>query len=285
MGGEPDGTHRRGAWPRLRRLTAFALLAYGGWLALAFVVQRSLLFPAFAIESPASYEPRLEGVEVSWIESSDVRVETWFGAAPGASAAAPAGLVVFAHGNGELLQSLGREIEVFRERGFHVLASEYRGYGRSGGSPSQAGIVADQTLALSRALERDDVDPERLLYVGRSLGSGVVCALARERAPRALVLYSPFTSVRELMAGFAIPGPFVRDPFDNLAALRDLELPVLVVHGTRDGTIPFHHGEALDAAVEGVRLRSVEGRGHNDLPWDSAEELRHLDAFLAEHLP
>lgn len=270
---------------RLRSMLLIALLTYAGWLALALAVQRRLLFPTFAVGTPTSYEPRLDGVEASWVEGGGARVESWFAAAPGASAANPAGLVVFAHGNGELLQSLEREIAVFRERGFHVMACEYRGYGRSGGSPSEAGIVADHVAALEATLARADVDPERLLFVGRSLGTGVVCQLAHAHPPRALVLYSPFTSVRAMMAGYAIPGLAVRDPFDNLEALRELERPVLVVHGTRDGTIPFHHGEALHAALEGATLRPVEGRGHNDLPWDSAEELGHLDAFLAEHLP
>jgi hypothetical protein len=95
----------------------------------------------------------------------------------------------------------------------------------------------------------------------------------------ALVLQSTFTSVRSFAWRYLMPPFLVRDPFDNLAAVRGFTGPVLVIHGRRDGIIPFRHGEALAAAAREGSLVPLEC-GHNDCPPDWSAYLDILEAFL-----
>ena len=183
------------------------------------------------------------------------------------SGRADAPVVVYFHGNAE---SAGQNLPLARElaaRGIDTLLPEYRGYGGLPGSPSEAGLCADGEAALE-ALARAGVPPERTVLVGRSLGTGLAMELACRRPYRRVLLISPYTSLVDL--GRPIVGPLapllVPDRFDSLAKAARLSCPLTVVHGTRDGVIPFAMGERLAGAVRGARFVPVEGAGHNDIP-------------------
>lgn len=277
-----------GAGKRLK-MTVLSLLSvllgsYALWLLCACFIQRKVLFPIHAIASPAPEGELLPGLERHWLETAAGPVEWWFLPAVDASAGTPAPLVVHAHGNGELIDFQLETAEYYRELGFHVLLCEYRGYGRSAGAPSQAGIVEDHRKVLERVLEREDLDGSRVLYHGRSLGTGVVCALALQRAPRAMVLTSPFVSVANLMQGYLIPAPLVWDPFDNIGALEQLDLPVLVMHGDLDRVIPISHSRRLAAADASVELVELKGVGHNDIPTNTELVREPLRRFIEAKL-
>jgi pimeloyl-ACP methyl ester carboxylesterase len=252
-------------------LLVFALVIVGAWLAAVLLLQRSVLYPR---------PPAAAHAPASLAESERVRL----GEAPGVEAfflrpsadAAPFPVVLFTHGNGELIDHW---IGPFRELAAHgvaVLLVEYPGYGRSAGSPSEASITRTIFAAYDFLRTQPDVDPTRLVAYGRSLGGGAACALAAARPVAALVLESTFTSVRALAQGMGVPGPMVLDPWDNLSVVEGTETPILVLHGERDRVIPFAHGEALArAAGTGlVRMRC----GHNDCPRPWADILGFLRA-------
>jgi fermentation-respiration switch protein FrsA (DUF1100 family) len=256
-------------------------LAYG---VLACAMQRSVLFPAPPAGGPDMLA-RIPGAERLWLETPDARAEAWFLPALPASArsggAGPAPLVIFAHGNGELIDDWALAFEPLRRWGAGVLLVEYPGYGRSMGAPSQRSIAASMTRAYDLMLTRQDVDPKRIVAYGRSLGGGAACALARERSVAALVLESTFTSVRPLARDFWVPGFLVRDPFDNLDALRAYPGPVLIVHGEHDEIIPVAHASQLHAAAARSRL-ALEPCGHNDCqrPWALVRDFLRENALL-----
>src|SRR5690606_14605281 len=102
----------------------------------------------------------------------------------------------------------------YRELGLAVLLVEYPGYGRSGGSPSEASITRAALAAYDRLVARADIDPARIVLHGRSLGGGVVAVLSDARAAAALVLESSFTGVTAFASGMLLPPLLVRDPFD-----------------------------------------------------------------------
>jgi hypothetical protein len=183
---------------------------------------------------------------------------------------------VYAHGNGELIDHWLHEFEALRARGISVLLVEYPGYGRSSGIPSERSITGAFTAAYDWAAAQPHVDARRIIGHGRSLGGGAICALARERALAALVLESTFTSIREQVRRYGVPGFLVRDPFDNLARVREFEGPVLVLHGERDTSIPVDQGRALHGAARASELH-VLACGHNDCPRPWPTLLRFLE--------
>ena len=209
------------------------------------------------------------------------KVEAWLILGQGVSASAPGPLVLFAHGNGELIDYWPDTLAPYRERGISVLLPEYRGYGHSDGSPSQPDIGADMVLFLEQALARLEVDSTRVVYHGRSLGGGVVCDLARHRAPRALVLESTFKSIPDVARRFRAPRWVVRDHFESAKVVPNLECPVLVFHGRQDGLVPHSHGEELARLAPRGRLVSYDC-SHNDLPREKEGFWREVWVCLSE---
>jgi fermentation-respiration switch protein FrsA (DUF1100 family) len=152
--------------------------------------------------------------------------------------------------------------------GLDVLLFDYRGYGRSTGRPSEPGTYRDARAARTALLARPRVAPDRVVYLGESLGGAVALELALAHPPAGLVLMSTFTSVRDMARRHypIVPPQLVPDAYPSLRRVRELRAPLLVVHGERDEIVPPLHAEALfDAAPHPKQLHVIEGVGHNDL--------------------
>jgi hypothetical protein len=255
------------------------IIAYGVWMLLLFLGQRRLLFPGQSFPVPALAEDSTR--EVWTLATSVGGVEAWFYAPSDSSTGQPGPAVIFAHGNGELIDDWGRALSALAARRVAVLLVEYPGYGRSPGAPSQRTIAETMSVAWDRLAAQPEVDSTRIVALGRSVGGGAAAALARERPLAALILQSTFTSVRSFAGRYLAPRFLIRDPFDNLAVLRSYDGPVLVIHGRRDEIIPFRHGETLAGAARDATLVPLEC-GHNDCPPDWAAYLDHIEAFLRE---
>ena len=169
----------------------------------------------------------------------------------------------------------------YRKRGVSVLLPEYRGYGRSAGSASQAGITADFIRFHDLLAARKEVDASRIIFHGRSLGGAVVCALAERRKPAAIILQSTFTRFTDMTSKYFVPSFLVLDPFDSLSVISEFDGPVLVVHGRHDSLIPHSHGQALAAAAARGRLVSYDS-DHNNCPPDWNDFWAQVDVFLDE---
>ena len=251
-----------------------AVVLVAAYWALLFFAQRSILFPAPRV---AGAPPRPPGVEQIWLAASFGRVEAWYLPAA-ASATRPAPLLVFSHGNAELIDYWPEEFDEPRRWGFAVLLVEYPGYGRSEGTPSQASITEGMLAAYDWAAKNPAVDASRIVPYGRSLGGGAAVVLAAARPVPALILESSFSSVTAFAAGFGAPGLIVRDKFDSVATLKSFKRPVLILHGDRDDLVPPHHANALAEAAHGATLKFLPC-GHNDCPrpWTDVR------AFLDRH--
>ena len=165
--------------------------------------------------------------------------------------------------------------------GFAILLVEYPGYGRSSGAPSQKGIERAFCEAYDRALERGEVDGERILFLGRSVGTGAACALAALRPSRALLLISPFTSIVAHAHRRLVSSRLVRDPFDNLSVVRGYDGPVQLVHGREDRLNPYGHSLKLKHAAKEATLLSYDA-AHNDCPPDWEQVWEDCRGFLEE---
>ena len=239
-----------------RRLLVYLVIAIVLYLGLVGCVQRSILFPHRMIPANLHEAPR-EGVEVIHLKPQDLgggSVEAWFIPGRGVSAEAPGPVVLYAHGNGELIDYWDDELTRYTELGVSVMLVEYRGYGRSAGKPTQKAITRDFVAFYDLAIARPEVDKARVVFHGRSLGGGAMAALAREHKPAALILESSFTSVRAMAARFLVPWFLVLDPFDTRATLRTLDAPVLILHGDNDEVIPVAQARQNAEAAKNATL-------------------------------
>lgn len=261
----------------LFRLLSVIILAYACYAAFFYFAQRQMIYPGKTIQAQAVPSPMAGRIPL-WVETRFGKVETWF--VPG-HGKGKRPLVIFFHGNGEIIDFLPGQIEGFNALGIGVLAVEYPGYGRSQGSPSEESITETALAAYDAVIKRDDVDPSRVIGFGRSLGGGAACALGRQRPLAALILQSPFTSTRPFSRRYFLPAFLVRDVFDNSAALARFPGPVLILHGRHDDIIPFEHGKELTGVARRARFIELPC-AHNDCPPDWVEFWRTVDLFLRD---
>lgn len=238
----------------------FVVLALAGALYIAFLgvlvlKQGSFIYPGTQIRvDPAP--PQAPGVEVLRIVTSKGSGEALF--LPAIAPASRQPLVIFAHGNGEVIDSWVSALYGFRQRGIGVLLVEYPGYGRSTGSPSETSIRAAMDAGYDRIAADPRVDRTRIFGFGQSLGGGAICLLARDRPLRALILQSTFTSLDAFTSRYWAPAFLLRDHFDNLSSVRRFPGPVLVIHGREDQLIPWQQGQQLATAASRSTFRLYE---------------------------
>ncbi len=246
----------------------FAAVAAGGLLlALLFfwVSQRRLIyFPSGDVASPETVGlPRAE--RVTFPTQDGLTLHGWF-VPP--SAPATGDVVVVFNGNAGNRSYRADIARAFAARGVATLLFDYRGYGGNPGSPSEEGLALDARAVRAYLETRRDVAPDRIVYFGESLGSGVAVRLALERRPRALVLRSPFTSLVDT-ARHHFPylpvGLLLTDRYRSLDAIAQVQCPLLVVTAAYDSIVPADQSRRLfDAARQPKRLLVIEGADHND---------------------
>lgn len=250
----------------LARLCPLLILLFA-WVIIVLFIQRWILFPRYMIKPEPGAGDNVPGLVRLHVPSSAGEVEGWLLPGRGVSPQRPGPAVIFAHGNGELIDFWPEPLAELRRMGVSVLLPEYRGYGRSPGWPSQEAITEDYVKFYDLLAARPEVDRSRIVFLGRSIGGGAVCSLSLQRKPRAMILMSTFTSVTRMARRYLVPSFLVRDPFDNLTAVSRLDVPLLIVHGRHDSLVPHEHGEQLHAAAKQSKLVTYEA-DHNDCPPD-----------------
>jgi uncharacterized protein len=232
--------------------------------ALPFVILAALLM---ALEDALIYYPTrggrvtADGQDV-WLHAADGVKLHAFDSDPGGSEFA----LLYLHGNAGNIASRSEVIEYLARLGLRVLALDYRGYGHSEGTPSEAGLYADALAAHGWLAAR--VPARQIVVLGESLGGGPACELALRQPVGGLVLHSTFTSIPD-MAARTFPWLPVRllarTRFDNLSKIGRIEAPKLIVHSRRDEVIPFSMGERLlSAARPPVQHLWLDQSLHND---------------------
>lgn len=210
-----------------------------------------------------------------------VRVHGWYVPHP-----APRGAALVLHGNAGSIGLRTGWIAMFHRLGYASLTIDYRGYGRSSGTPTEEGTYRDAESAWRHLVAARGHAAGDVVVVGESLGGAVAAWLAARVRPRALLLHSAFTSVPDLAAEFypAYPVRWMsRFSYDTRARLARVRAPVLIAHSRGDEIVPFDHALRLFAAApEPRRLLELEG-GHNDaFVFGRAEWIDALAAFLDE---
>ena len=251
--------------PLSRLLAAAVFILASAWLGLSLFVfllqDRFIYFPdKTLIATPGHIGLAFE--EFSLLSEDGIRLHGWFIPAPAAQTT-----LLFLHGNAGNISHRLDSLRLFHELGLNVLIFDYRGYGHSGGVPSEQGTYRDALAAWRYLTQTRRIPAAKIVVFGRSLGGAVAVWLARHTAPAALILESTFTSVRDMAARNYPWLPLsvllhTRYPtLDRIAALR---LPTLIVHSREDEIIPYESGQRLYGALRGPReFLSLHG-GHND---------------------
>ena len=248
-----------------------------------FLLNSLLYFPSKQI----LFEPTAVGLDSLDVEiqtEDGERLHAWWFRARGEAL----GHVLLFHGNAGNIGDRLLHAQLLTGVGLDVFLFDYRGYGRSSGSPNEEGTYRDARAARSVLLSQEGVDAARVVYLGESLGGAVALALARDVPPRGLVLVSTFTSVRDMgrLHYPILPAFLVPDAYPSLSRIGGLECPLLVMHGDRDDIVPVDHGRALfDAAPDPKRLHVFPGLGHNDLISQTGEDWAKAIAEWVRTLP
>jgi abhydrolase domain-containing protein 17 len=231
----------------LSLIEIYILLCISGW----FIAD-------FLIHHPPSRKYGPLSKEISITTSDNIKLSAVWLTHPKATHT-----LLFSHGNGEDLEHDLPFISVLKNMGFNVLAYDYRGYGRSEGKPTEKGLYRDILAAYDYLVENQKIPSNRIIVLGRSLGSGPSTYLASEKKVGGLILESGFTSAFRV----AVPFPlFPFDQFPNLKRFPKVQCPLLVIHGDKDTVIPISHGKKLYNQFQGAKsCLWVEGADHNDL--------------------
>ena len=252
-----------------RQLIRRVGLALAGYLLLClalYLFQRNLVFVP---GGPPLSDPGALGLEFDdlRLETADgERIHAWRIRARATSAGGAArGLVLYSHGNAGNIATRLHRAELFADWGFDVLLFDYRGFGRSTGSPTEQGTYLDAERVWEYATVEAGYDARRIVLVGESLGCAVAVELATRREVAAVALESGFTSIVDMgreRYPFLPVGLLARDRYASIDKVGELDVPLLVLHSPDDEVIEIEHGRRL-AAAAGAPFHELEA-GHND---------------------
>ncbi len=268
--------------PLLLRILLWIFVCYAVIVLYAFFNQKRMLYmPMKRIDRTPS-DIGLPYREVGLVTSDGVGISAWF-----VGADKSRDVLLFCHGNAGNISHRLESFSIFHRLGLNTFIFDYRGYGRSGGEPSEQGTYLDAAAAWRYLTEAEKIPPQRIILFGRSLGGAVAAQLASTVKPKALILESTFTSVID--AG-AQAYPFLpvrllsRYRYDTRSLLPGIRVPVLVVHSPDDEIIPFDHGKALfETANEPKEFLKIFG-DHNGGFYNSGDiYFNGLKEFLAPH--
>jgi pimeloyl-ACP methyl ester carboxylesterase len=244
-------------------VAAVAVLGYLGIVAVLYVMQERLIFPAstLAPDFQFAFDQPFEEVRIP---------------VPGAVLDAlhftqpdPRGLVFFLHGNAGNLSTWTTGIDFYRKVNYDLFIIDYRGYGKSTGSiGSEAQLHADVRAAWDAIAPRYRERKLPVVIYGRSLGTGLAAYLGREVNPALLMLVTPYTSLAAAASRAYPLAPewILKYPLRTDAIIGEVKSPVLLVHGTRDALLPLSDSEQLRALARSpADLLVVDGAGHNDI--------------------
>ena len=229
----------------------------------------------------------VEGAEIVWFNSADgTRLNGWFFESRSKPATAT---IIFFHGNGGNVTSVGWVGQRFAKHGFNILLFDYRGYGASEGvAASEAKLYADGDAAVAFVTNEKGIRPEQIVLYGQSLGTAVVADVASRGKFGAVVLESGFSSSSSV-AATALPWlprwlHFIgRNRFESARKLAAVKSPILIAHGDPDRTIPTAEARLLFASAnEPKKLLIVPGAGHVVFAAAGEQYLDQVEQFMRD---
>ena len=244
----------------------YIFIAYLLLLALIRIFESHLIFfPNYPSRLEGDWHPRNLPIEDVWLAASDgTKLHAWWIPNPQAKFT----FLAF-HGNASNIANRAPTYEFLRSIPANVLALEYRGYGHSDGKPSEAGINRDAEAAYQYLIETKSINPKTIILFGQSLGTTVASYLAAHREVGGVILEAPFPSASRVASHFYpfLPGVslLVHSQFDTEKRLKQINVPILIVHCTQDPVIPFEMGrDVYNAAQSPKTFLPINGICHEE---------------------
>jgi uncharacterized protein len=260
-----------------------AVSCYCALVAVAYFTQgRMLYYPTRELEATPS-DIGLGFEEVTVRTRDGVALSTWY-----VPSRTERGIVVFCHGNAGNISHRLDSIRIFHDLGLSVLIFDYRGYGKSEGSPTEQGTYRDAEAVWEYLVNLKRIPPGKIVIFGRSLGGAVAAHLAATREAAALIVESGFTSVPDLGARHFpyLPVRLIsRFGYRTIEKVQRTDIPKLFIHSPQDEIVPYSQGLELFAhAAEPKEFLEIAG-GHNDGFLISGERyISGLERFLSRYL-
>jgi uncharacterized protein len=259
-------TSIRNATQPLIKLLILLAVGYSSILLLIWLFgDRLIYFPNYPGRLSGDWHPEGLPIQETWLRTVDgVKLYSWWIPAEGAQFT----FLVF-HGNAANIANRTDLYRFLRNLPANVLAVEYRGYGRSEGQPSEAGLYRDAVAAWEYAVHNLGISPNHIIAFGASLGTAIAVNLAANREVAGVALVAPFASSRAV-ARRVYPflpgaGSVVRSKFDTAAKLTSVRAPIFIAHCTGDPVLPFALGEEVyRLAHEPKVFLRVEGACHEE---------------------
>lgn len=241
-------------------LLFLAVLPAGLFLLVRYLEFKGVFFPSRGmVANPSILD--LPWQDVYFKTEDGIDINAWFLKNPGARST-----LIFAHGNAGNMSDRLFKIKFFYDLGLNVFIFDYRGYGKSEGRPSEAGMYLDAQGAYDYLQSRGDIDLKNIIFYGASLGGVVAIDLATHHSPALLVVESSITNALDMARVFYafVPSFFLSLKLDSINKVRDLKMPKLFIHSPEDQVVPYGIGRKLFlAAGEPKEFLEIHG-GHND---------------------
>lgn len=262
----------------------FATIIIAVLIFLSFLIIYFGFYEKWGIYYPSkniTYTPKDIGLlyEDVFLKTADqVRLNAWF--IPAQSTLT----VLFLHGNAGNLSNRLEIIKLLNKLKLNVFIVDWRGYGKSQGSPHEEGLYQDALGAYNYLVKEKNISPDSIVVYGKSLGAGVGVDLVSKVEVKGLIFDSGFTCARDLARRFYpyLPAQyFLRVKYDSLIKISKISCPKLVIHSENDEIIPFKLGKKIfEAATPPKQFTQLRG-SHNEAIFSDIEKFSsELLAFL-----
>jgi fermentation-respiration switch protein FrsA (DUF1100 family) len=244
----------------LKAIAGFVILIYFLVVGLLYALQTKLIF--YPTKLPANFKFREGATEVNLKTSDSETIHALF------FKGSTEDVILYFHGNAGDLSGWQFVAEDFTLVGYNVMIIDYRAYGKSSGNISEDGLYKDAQSAFNFLIQKGFTAKNIIIY-GRSIGSGVAVELASRQPCKGLVLEAPFSSLKRLAnekLPFFFPSLYLKYSFDNVGKIKDVNSPVLFIHGQADTLIPLAHTTKLFEEFRGKKKKVIiPAAQHNDV--------------------
>lgn len=250
--------------PRRLMMTVFIVVLVAAcvlWGLVRYLETHAVFFPGKTCGlTPSAFGIPFEELDI--MTSDGEKINAWFVKGSGNGAT-----IIYAHGNAGTMSDRLLKLKFFHELKLNVLLFDYRGYGKSSGTPSEKGVYLDGQAAFDHAASRADVDRGKIIMYGASLGGIVAVDVASHRPCLGLIVDSSITSAKDAAKIFYpyLPAFLMSLRFDSISKIAHLTMPKLIIHSPEDKIVPFAMGERLFQAAAGPKTFVRSSGGHNEI--------------------